>query len=356
MSFEKLDIACHVEHGFWGETYDRWRKEGLDSNVQMPRLWEHLSGLDLFKYYGILKFGYIRPGNYMYPGFEHTIIEDNEDFIIERNSNGVTTKTSKKSISLPQYLDYPIKCREDYEKYKEQLTGNTYNRYPDNWSEVAKAMREQAEIPVCTHMDGFFAYPRELMGIENTLMMFYDDPGLMKDIINDRVDFYMDLYEKAIKDTKPDFAFIWEDMCFKNGPLVSPAIFREFMLPAYRELTSYLGDMGVEKVIVDSDGDVMKLIPLWLEGGVSGLLPFEVKSGMDVVKIGEEFPELIIFGGIDKHHIAKGHDAIDFELNRILPAMIKRGGYFVSLDHWVPPEISLSDFNYYADKVKTFKL
>ncbi len=354
MAFEETDIPCHVEHGFWDETYERWRGEGLDPEVGMPDLFSISDQTDLFKHFGVAKMGYIRPHIYFLPPFKAEVIEETPDYVIIRDGNGVTAKTNKRNASVPQYLDFPVKSRRDYERVKERLQPDIGKRYPDNWSEVARDLREQDHALVCTHMDGFFAFPREIMGLENMLMGFYDDPALMRDIISDRVDFYVTVYEKAIRDTQPDFAFIWEDMCYKNGPLLSPAFFREFLLPAYKKLTGYLRDMGIDTVIVDSDGDVLKLIDLWLEGGVTGLLPFEVKAGMDVLELGREFPTLQIIGGIDKLEIAKGGSHIDEELRRVIPAMVKRGGYCVSLDHWVPPDISLSDFEYYVSSVREF--
>ncbi len=139
-------------------------------------------------------------------------------------------------------------------------------------------------------MDGFFGYPRELLGVKNLLTLFYDDPALMHRIIGDHLELLLALYEPVIRDLRPDFAFIWEDMCYKNGPLISPHTFREFMLPAYQTLTRFLKQMGVKIIIVDSDGNVDKLIPLWLEGGVTGLLPFEVKAGGDVLKVRKQYP------------------------------------------------------------------
>ena len=100
---------------------------------------------------------------------------------------------------------------------------------------------------------------------------------------------------------------------------------------------------------MDSDGNVNDLIPLLLDVGVTGMHPFEVASGMDVVEIGKKYPQLQIWAGIDKRAIAKGRDAIDAELNRVVPAMKRRGGYAAGLDHNVPPDISLADHRYYAE-------
>ena len=356
LRFEKTAGICHAEHGFWDETYQRWRSEGLPESVEKPQLFAPSAGEDLFKKYKICKFEYIRPNIYVYPPRPAEIIEDSPECFVYKSDLGVTIKRSKTSISVPGYLDYEIKDRKGYHARKDELTGNIRERYPDPgvWDKTAGYIKNQDFNPVCTHMDGFFAYPRELMGVENMLYMFYDDPQLMKEIINDRADFYIKAYEKAINDAKPDFAFIWEDMSFKNGPLVSPGIFEEFMAPAYKKIAAYLNDMGIRDIIVDSDGDVEKLLPLWIKSGVTGVLPFEVNAGMDVAKIGEQFPGLCIFGGIDKLKVAKGREHIDAELARVLPPMLARGGYFATLDHWVPPDISLADFEYYVEAVRSY--
>lgn len=349
------DRPCHVEHGFWKDTLQRWRVEGLPEGVSEPEFAYLSKGEDLFRHFDVMKFGYILPSEYFLPAFPETLLEETQEYKIYLDAKGVKIKVLKNQVSMPQFLEYPIKCRADYDRYSGRLGAQAEKRYPAGWDQLAREMVSQQDTIVCLHMDGFFAHPRELMGLETFLETLYDDPDLIAEMISGRVDFYIQLMEKPIRNMKPDMAFVWEDMCYRNGPLLSPAQFRQFMLPAYRKLTDFLRRMGVGNVVVDSDGQVDKLIPLWLEGGVTGLLPFEVRAGMDVVKVGREYPELKIFGGIDKHEIAKGKDAIDRELGRVLPEMLKRGRYLVSLDHWVPPTISLDDFRYYVESVRAYQ-
>ena len=127
-------------------------------------------------------------------------------------------------------------------------------------------------------------------------------------------------------------------------------------MPAYRRIISFLHDYNVKNIVVDSDGDVRLLLPLWLEAGVTSVLPFEVKAGMDIVELGEVYPDFCLIGGIDKRALMHGEDAIDAELSRILPAMAKRGRYIASLDHWVPEYIPLANFVYYVEKVQSFTI
>ena len=352
MEFAPTDRPCHVEYGFWPQTIAAWREQGLPDAVRDPPFAHLGEQPDLFRHFDVTRCGYILPSQYLLDPADVVVLEDTDSYVMTRDALGRTIKHSKRGASLPGYVDYRIRSRRDYEELKHQLRPAPHLRYGENWNELAQRMRQQKDVLVCTHMDGFFAYPRELMGVETTATMFYDDPDFMHDLTDDRCEFYMQVYERAIRDTKPDFAFIWEDMCFRNGPLVSPALFREFMLPAYQKLTSFLRGMGVEHIVVDSDGDLRLLIALWLEGGVTGLLPFEVKTGMDLRAIAEDYPTLRMFGGIDKHVLETTPAAIDRELQRVLPAMLQRGGYVVTLDHWVQPEIPMANFQHYVNRVR----
>jgi len=72
---------------------------------------------------------------------------------------------------------------------------------------------------------------------------------------------------------------------------------------------------------VDSDGAVRKLIPIWREAVVNGIMPFEVKAGNNVEELTAQWPDMVFIGGIDKHEIAKGKASIDKELGRRLPSV-----------------------------------
>jgi uroporphyrinogen decarboxylase len=123
------------------------------------------------------------------------------------------------------------------------------------------------------------------------------------------------------------------------------------MLPGYKKLTGFLMDRGVKNIIVDSDGDVWKLLPLFLEGGVTGLYPFEVKAGMDVVEVRKVYPKLQMLGGFSKTALIAGEEEIDIELDLKIPWMLEQGGYIPYMDHLVPPDVSWENFYYYRTKL-----
>ena len=142
-----------------------------------------------------------------------------------------------------------------------------------------------------------------------------------------------------------------EDLSGKNGPMISGAMFDEFVGSYYRKLIPMLKARGVGNVFVDTDGDFMMMIPNFMDAGVDGFLPMDVNAGMDIVKVRENFPTLKFIGGYNKLRIADGKEAIDEEFNRILP-VVRQGGYIVGADHQVPPSASLENYRYYIERLK----
>ncbi len=190
-----------------------------------------------------------------------------------------------------------------------------------------------------------------MMGVENLLVAFYDDPELIHDMMDYLTDFWIAIYEKVCKTVKVDAIHIWEDMSGKNGSLISPQMVRDFMIPNYKKIKAFANKHNIPIFSVDTDGDCSQLIPLFIEAGVNLIFPFEVAAGNDILAYRKQYLNLCIMGGIDKQEIAKGPESIDKELLRIKP-MLNQSGYIAALDHLIHPEISYSDFRYFCTKLK----
>ncbi len=183
-------------------------------------------------------------------------------------------------------------------------------------------------------------------------MLFHDDPAFVEEMMDAVADFIIAVMGRILDHTDVDSFGFWEDMAYKAGPLVSPATFRRLAVPRYRRVTDFLRSRGVPFISLDSDGDISSLIPVWLDGGIDTLYPFEVQCGMDVVKVRRQYGRgLRMWGGIDKRALAQGREAIDAELRRVAP-LIRDGGYIPGLDHGVPPDISFENYCYYAEQLR----
>lgn len=116
-----------------------------------------------------------------------------------------------------------------------------------------------------------------MLGVEQLSYLYVDDEDLYREIVDTLCGLgYACAKEVLETGVKFDYAHFWEDICFKNGPLISPDVFREFVGPWYKKITDLTSSYGIEIVSVDCDGMIDSLIPIWLENGVNTMFPIEV--------------------------------------------------------------------------------
>ncbi len=369
MRFEQPDRMLCWEQGFWGGTVERWYSEGMPRRHGVegdPAYGDTVRGpatpsvpgdkvcSDLTESTGLDRPSLGVPVNlYLSPPFKAEILEEKGERLRVRDDMGIEKYTTRRKDSIPHFVSWPVQNRGDFERLaEERLDPESPERFPADWeAQVERLNAYDGVVGLGGYPCGFFGSARFLMGEIALLMGFLDTPDLVHRIIDHLADLWASLYEKILTRVKVDCIHIWEDMSFKNGPLISPELFKEFMVPAYRKVTDVARSYGVETVLVDTDGDCTKLIPGFMEGGVTGLYPFEVQAGRDVKKIREEYAKLQIMGGIDKEEIAAGRERIDGELARRIPGMLGKGGYIPMFDHQVPPDVSYDDYRYYRRRL-----
>ncbi|MEI8245330.1 MAG: uroporphyrinogen decarboxylase family protein [Lentisphaerota bacterium] len=208
-----------------------------------------------------------------------------------------------------------------------------------------KAEHDAGDCAFWFTIEGFFWFPRTLFGIEDHLYAFYDYPELIKRINQDQVDYTFTFLEDMIKRYQPEFMTMAEDMSYNNGAMLSESQFDEFMLPYYQQIIPLLKKYGV-KVFIDSDGDITECINWFKRAGIEGILPLERQAGVDINQLRENHPEFLFLGGFDKTIMHKGEVALRKEFERLMPA-VKKGGYLISVDHQIPPSVSLKDYYLY---------
>jgi len=151
-----------------------------------------------------------------------------------------------------------------------------------------------------------------------------------------------------------DHVVISEDMAYKEHSMISPAMVRRFLLPAYQLWVPAIKASGCPIVELDSDGYIGDLIPIWIEAGINCTVPVEVAAGNDIVDYRRRFGRQMAYhGGIDKRAIAKGGQVMRAEVMRVVPPLLAQGGFIPSCDHGVPPDISWPSFLEYAHLLAT---
>jgi uroporphyrinogen decarboxylase len=288
-----------------------------------------------------------------FPLLPRIVLEENDRYVTWVDNWGITRRDYKLGESMPAFLDFPVKNRDDWERYKaERLDPHHPGRLATEWRTHCQEWTGRG-IPIqlgCFPDVGIYGSVRWLLGDEECLLAFRLDPDLVHDIMEHVTTLYLTLFEQVAQEVRVDVVHVWEDMCGRQGPLISPADWREFMGPCYRRLRNFCDRHDIPLLSVDTDGQPDLIVPPMMETGVNYLWPLEVAAGCDANVYRERYPTLGLMGGIDKRALAAGPEAIDRELERIRPAM-EKGRYIPELDHGIPHDVSWQNYCYYAGRL-----
>lgn len=352
MKFQPVDRPPNFELGYWGQTVERWLAEG------MPPEQASSGGFYGHEFFGIDRRAFLPVNFGPIPPLGPEVLEETDRHIVIRDEYGEVRRGLKEGTargtrpSMDQFISFAVEKPEDFEAIKERFDPTSPGRLPENLSELA-AEYEGRDYPLCAVPNavfGLFSHARRLMGTERLSYAWYDHPQMMHEMMDFFADFAIETLRPALEAIQCDYFNLFEDFAFKTGPLVSPNIFREFLLPRYRRIVAFLASHGVDIIWFDSDGNFDVLLPMLIEAGITCVWPLEVAAGNDPRRLREQYGrQLALSGGIDKRVLAADREAIRAELEAKIPPLVADGGYIPTLDHAVPPDVPYDNFRYYLE-------
>jgi hypothetical protein len=378
-SNEGLDRGAVEESMYpWEKTVRAWREEGLDTGM-LDRLHFAMLPTDnlyafndpyeryldyyntmltepVFEFEQALGFDPIKRISFRIPfiSFEEEIIEEHPEYTLRRDRDGWTRKYHRDRDTVED-VQAVVTDRESWERLKahtrEQLRIHCTT---ENLEKAYGPYREgsaRGDWALRFRIQGFFWCPRDLMGIEQHLIGYYDCPDLVRDINRFQLDVYLEQLEGILRIIQPSTLFFEEDLSGRTGPMVSPECFDEFITPCYREIIPFLKARGVGEIMLDTDGDFTALIPQFNKAGLDGVLPVDVNAGVDIVEVRKQYPALKFWGGFNKLKIIEGPQAIEEEFRRLEP-VIRQGGCILCTDHQAAPHTPLEHYRYYVRRLR----
>jgi uroporphyrinogen-III decarboxylase len=326
----------------WWETLENWKKASGNPNLNIGQE----IGADNDAAHVAVKYG-------IFPYFEPQVLEQNDSYTVVRNESGITYRTRAGCITMPEYLDYPVKTYDDWVKLREErLQFSAPGRMDFDWEAFRATIARTGEMVIVGCFPwGVFGTARDLMGAEELLVAFHDQPRLVHEMMEHMTGLWLDIYGAIAKEVQIDHIHIWEDMSGKQGSLISPRMVRDFMMPCYDRIAAFAKENGVRLVSVDTDGNCAELVPIMMEHGVNVMTPFEVQAGNDIREYRKQYPTLGIWGGLDKRVLGGTRADVDREIAKAA-WMIERGRYIPCCDHHIPPEATWENFKYYATEIK----
>ena len=351
--YERLPI---LHFGYWAETLEKWAEEG-HITWEEAKNWAdgNAADLSIAKKLGFdANWSTCFGGNSaLRPGFEPKVLEELPNGLQKVvNHEGVIELVKPHVASIPSEVDHLLKDRASYEEHYKPRLQYSDERIDFNYLETLKN-REHSENMLGIHIGSLFGNIRNWCGVEGISYLYADDEELYKEIIDDNANLCYQVAENILKTgVHFDFAHFWEDICFKNGPLVIPSVFEELVGPHYKRITGLLKNYGVDIVSLDCDGMIDSLIPIWFENGVNTMFPIEVGTwNASIAPWREKYGKgLRGVGGMNKTVFAKDFVAIDEEIERLRP-LVALGGYIPCPDHRIAPDAKWENVQYYCKRM-----
>jgi len=317
---------------FWEETLERWKTEGMPDNAA-PN--DHF-GLDL----------HLLPRPDLSFRFPEELVEETEEYVTRRDSNGVLVKRIRHGEGHPpQCLDYKLKGAEDWFAFKELLTSTAGRIDPATPADYAVA-RSKGKFVVFNANESFIP-SWNAVGQVKILMMMAEEPDVVRDMFEAYATLLISLAE-SMRGSGIDFDGAWlrGDMAYHKGPMFSPAMYDALLFPAHRRLCDYFRSVG-KPVMLHTDGRIDMMIPRYIEAGFCAIHPLEAKCDQDVRVLKEIYGSRItLFGNIDARKLSGTREDIEEEVRGKVTVASKGGGYIFHSDHSIPPTVSYANYLY----------
>lgn len=304
MQFGSPDRVPYFEEGIRDEVVEAWRKQGLPPGVDIRRL------------------------------FPCDAMEEMEPDV----------------DPIPPIVDWPASVSR-LDALKKSLDPDDESRLPKDLKDHIKAGKARDYTLFMRVHRGFFLS----MGVRGwnrfaeVMEGLMTNPQLVRESMSIRGEFAAKLAERVLKKVEVDAVIFNEPIGGNDRPLISPAMYEEFVLKSYDPVLAAIRRYGVKTIIFRTYANARLLIPCILERGFNCLWACEVNvAAMDYRDIRKEFGrDLRLIGGIDLDALRTGREAIKREIEEKVPALLSGGGYVPLADGRVREDVSFENYAYY---------
>ena len=341
MHYRHVDRCFNMEFGYWDENYQIW-DAFLKNNITTEAQANVFFNFDKIEtIYGL---------TWMHPSFEIEVIGEANGKQIIRNHDGLLAEVLVGGQStIPHYTKATIVTPEDWKKIKEERFAIDHPDRTFDVEAILKAHPNDRDYPLGIHCGSMIGRVRNMLTFEGLAYAMYDYPKMVEDMVETCCLLTEHMLDQLLPTIDFDYAAGWEDICIKNGPIVSVDFFNNVVVPRYKRIQAKLENKGIDLWYTDCDGDVRPIITGLLDGGINCLFPFEVMGCAHPAELLDTYGgQLRIMGGFDKTRMVAGKDEIKKYMESLVP-LVERGGYIPFCDHRCPPDVTYENYIYYLD-------
>jgi uroporphyrinogen decarboxylase len=210
------------------------------------------------------------------------------------------------------------------------------------WAQAARYWREESRFVVMGEhpVFGVLELACWLCGYDHLMMMLILDPEFVHLLFGKILAFQKEVI-RAYYEPLGRYLHITtsgDDFGTQRGPFMSPAMWREFVKPYFRERIAYTAQFTDAVYLHHSCGSIFDIIPDLAEIGVGILNPIQPVAHMAPERLKAAYGDRIVFhGGLDTQEVLPSADpqTIDAAVAKLLAAMAPQtsGGYIFAAAH-----------------------
>lgn len=251
---------------------------------------------------------------------------------------------------LPAPSHWP-KNLEGLKKLSSHLYPDDPKRLPKDW-ETKVRQWETRDYPLILRVHrGYFLS----MGVHgwrrftDAVQLLVDDPALVEAWMNLFAEFSSRMVDRILTDVQVDAALFSEPIGGNHGPLISPAMYKAFVLKSYQPILDVIRSHGVKIIIYRTYANTRVLLPSVVNAGFNCLWACECNpQAMDYVEIRHEFgKDLRLIGGIDSDALRQNQVEILRAVMDLVPQLLQDGGFIPLADGRVREDVTFSNYVYY---------
>ena len=303
LSYQSVDRVPYLEEGIREEVLEEWYDQGLPRHVNLN---------DLFHY---------DPRDEIDPNLEPR--------------------------PYPHRWPYQLK---DLEGFKRRFNPQDHHRLPKEWKRMVKGSQSRDYPLILNVHQGFFL----TLGVGDwkrfyeVIYLTKDQPALIQGMMDAQGEFAARLTERILAEVQVDAVLFSEPIGGNNGPIISPRMYRDFVINSYKPLMRVVKNFKVPLIIMRTYANPRPLLEEIFNLGINCLWACEPpENGMDFRELRRIYGrELRLIGGIDADVLRIGPEAIENELMKV-PELLARGGYIPLLDGRVRVDVPYVNYVHY---------
>jgi hypothetical protein len=241
---------------------------------------------------------------------------------------------------------------------QKRLNINNPLHLPANWFKLTKLGAQSQQVLILVAHQGFFLSlgVGDWQSFDLLIENLRENRLLIRRWMEIYGEFAAQLADKILSRVRVDAALFNEPIGGFTGSLISPAMYRELVLPGYQPILDVLARYHIPIIIFRTYANARLLLPEVLRAGMNCLWAYECNNQqMNYVELRREFGrDLSLIGGIDLDALRRNKEAIYQEIEEKVPVLLAAGGYLPAADGRIREDISFENYVYYRGLLKKY--